>query len=269
MLIISILDFRNTFGLNKFFIGFLLLLTAGLSLSAQNNYVITHNDSLALENVIVERYYKVTSKDSRDTTGGIVPKGSIVYRIYIDLKPGYFLQLVYGNQKHELFLKTSTTFFNNLYCLAAIGYNISPKELNENTVALDSWITLGAASKLHTGILRSEDTDGSILKRSAFSKTDGLTNGILPTFKPFNLDLNFFKDQKNATVFSTSNGGWAALEGVKGPTPENRILIAQLTTNGMLSFELNIQIGTPSKGSLLFVAKNPEGSEIQCKSLSK
>jgi hypothetical protein len=268
MLIISVLDFRNSSVFNKFFIGFLLLISVSLSLSAQNNYVITHNDSLALENVIVERYYKVTSKDCRDTTGGILPKGSIVYRIYIDLKPGYFLQLVYGNQKHELFLKTSTTFFNNLYCNASIGYNVLPKELNENSVALDSWITLGAASKLHTGIPKCDDTDGSILKKPSFSKADGLTNGVLPTFKPFNLDLNFFNDRKNATVFSTTNGGWAALEGVKGATAENRILIAQLTTNGTLSFDLNIQIGTPTKGSILFVAKSPVGSEILSKCLS-
>jgi hypothetical protein len=269
MLIIRNLKKCNASGFFKAFLILALCVLGNISSEAQNSYVITHNDSLALENVIVEKYYKVTSKDCQDTTGGILPKGSVVYRIYIDLKPGYFLQTVYGNEKHELFLKTSTTFFNNLYCNAITGYNISQKEINENTVALDSWITLGAASRLHTGILRSEDQDGSILNRPEFGKTDGLTNGILPTFKQFNLDLNFFNDRKNASVFSTSNGGWAALEGVKGPTSENRILIAQLTTNGKLSFQLNIQIGTPTKGSLLFVANNPEGSEILNKCLTR
>jgi hypothetical protein len=184
------------------------------------------------------------------------------------MKPGYSLQSVYGNQKHELFIKTSTVFFNNQYCYAMTGFNIHPKEINENTVALDSWITMGAATRLHTGILRSDDKDGSIIKRVSLAKADGFTNGIFPTFKSFNLDLNFFKDKKNASLFSTNNGGWAALGGVKGPTSDNSVLIAQLTTNGILSFELNVQIGTPTKGIVKFVAKSPESFEMQFKGLA-
>jgi hypothetical protein len=178
------------------------------------------------------------------------------------MKPGYSLMMVYGDKKHQLLLKTSTTFFNNLFCLAMTGFNIHPKEINQNTVALDSWITMGAASKIHTGILRSDDTDGSILKRASLSKADGLTYGTTPTFKTYNLDMSFFKDKKNASLFSTNNGAWYALEGVKGATADNRVLIAQLTTNGTLSFELNIQLSTPAKGAVKFVAKNPENFEI-------
>lgn len=232
------------------------------SISAQEKFIINHEDSLALEDVIVEKYYVADSADYADTTGGILPKGSVTYRIYIDMKPGYALQAVFGNRNHELFIKTSTLFFNNRYCNAITGFNISPKEINENTVALDSWLTMGAATRLHTGILKSNDKDGSIIKRASLSDADGLTNGIFPTFKAFNLDLNFFKDNTNTSLFSTHDGAWAALEGVKGPTADNRVLIAQLTTNGTLSFELNIQIRTPSKGELKFVAKNPKSSEI-------
>ena len=75
--------------------------------------------------------------------------------------------------------------------------------------------------------------------------------------------MNFFNNDSTAAKFSANNGGWAALGGVKGPTSENRVLIAQLTTNGKLSFRINIQIGTPTGGSLKFVAKNPEGMEIK------
>jgi hypothetical protein len=239
-------------------VAFLLIST----LKAQEKFVLTHNDSLALENVIVEKYYIADSTDYADTTGGILPKGAITYRIYIDMKPGYSLMMVYGDKKHELFLKTSTVFFNNLYCLAMTGFNVHFKEINENTVALDSWITLGAASRVHTGILRSDDTDGSILKRASLSKADGLTNGITPTFKTYNLDLSFFKNKKDASLFSTKDGAWYCTEGVKGPTPENRVLIAQLTTNGELSFELNIQLRTPNKSAVQFVARDPQSSEI-------
>jgi hypothetical protein len=239
-------------------------------LKAQQNFVLTHYDSLALENVIVEKYYISDSSDYIDTIGGILPKGSITYRIYIDMKPGYRLQLVYGDKKHELVIKTSTVFFNNLFCLAITGFNIHPKEINLNTVALDSWITMGAATKIHTGILRADDTDGSIIKRSTLSKADGLTNGTFPMFKEMNLDLSFFKDKKDASEFKTNNGGWAALGGggVIGPTEDNRVLIAQLTTNGKLSFNLNIQIGTPSHSWVKFVSKNPGPGEIQFSGLA-
>jgi len=239
-------------------------------LFAQQNYSITRDDSLALENVIVEKYYISDSTDYADTTADALPKGAITYRIFIDMKPGYSLQVVYGNQKHELFLKTTTTFFNNLECGAETGFNVDAKKLNKGTIALDSWITMGAASHLHTGILRSEDNDdfSFITNRKSLSKIDGLTKGVLPNFKIFNLDLKFFNNDSTASNFSTNNGGWAAPGGVKGPTSENRVLIAQLTTNGKLTFRLNVQIGTPEGGSVQFVAKNPEGSEIQFEGLS-
>ena len=233
-----------------------------------NNYIVTEEDKLALENVIVEKYYVADSTDYADTTGGILPKGSITYRIYIDMKPGYRLQAVFGTKNHELFIKTTSVFFNNTYCHAMTGFNIHPKEINDNTVALDSYITMGAASRLHTGILKSDDKDGSILKRASLSKQDGLTVGITPTFKSFKLDLNFFKDKKDASIFYTNDGAWAALEGVVGPTDDNRVLIAQLTTNGKLSFELNIQIGTPTKGTVQFVARNAKNSVIQFNGLT-
>jgi hypothetical protein len=245
-----------------------MLFALCITISGQTNYFVTHNDSLALENVIVEHYYVADSTDCADSTGGVLPKGSITYRIYIDMKPGYSLQTVYGSKNHELFFKTSTTFFNNTVCSALSGFNIDVKVINKNTVALDSWITMGAASRLHTGVMKDEDNDGSVLNREALKNTDGLTKGIFPTFKLFNIDLSFFNDEKNATYFTTHNGAWAALGGVKGPTPENRVLIAQLTTNGKLSFNLNIQMGTPTGGTVRFVAKNQEVSEIQFNALA-
>jgi hypothetical protein len=109
--------------------------------------------------------------------------------------------------------------------------------------------------------------------KAGLSKSDGLTNGNLPWFKPFNLNMGFFDKADSASYFTTRNGGWAALDGVaragiKGPTPDNRILIAQLTTNGELSFDLNIQVGTPSGGALHFVAHSPEGEEMLFKNLA-
>jgi len=176
---------------------------------------------------------------------------------------------VYGDEKHELFFKTTTYFYNNTECSAYTGFNIDAKKLNYSTCALDSWITLGAASRLHTGILKSEDSDGSILTRNTLKYSDGLTNGVFPNFKVFNLDLGFFNNDKDAALFSTNNGAWAALgQGVKGPTAENRVLIAQLTTNGKLSFNLSVQIGKPDGSPIKFVSDNPDESEIRFEGLA-
>lgn len=250
--------------INAFF-----LFSANL-LIAQGNNAITHEDSLALENVIVERYYVSDSTDYTDTTGNALPKGSVTYRVFIDMKPGYTLQSVYGSPTHELFLKTSTTFFNDTECYAETGFNIDAKKLQLGSVALDSWITMGAASRLHTGIPRSEDKDGSMLitNRHSFDESDGLTNGVLANFRIFNLDLNFFDGDSIVSNFSTFDGGWAAMGGIKGPTPENKVLIAQLTTNGKLTFSLNVQIGKPNGGYMQFVATESKGSEIQFKGLA-
>jgi hypothetical protein len=240
------------------------------SLFAQQNYTISHNDSLALENVIVEKYYISHASDYNDTASDALPKGSVTYRIFIDMKPDYSLQAVYGNPKHELYLRTSTTFFNDRECFAETGFNIDAKKLSLGLVALDSWITMGAATRLHTGIPLSEDNDGIslIANRKSLRKVDGLTKGVLPKFQVFNLDLKFFNNDSTAISFSTNDGAWAAMGGVKGPTPGNRVLIAQLTTNGKLTFGLNIQVATPEGGVIQFVDRNPEGLEIEFKGLS-
>ncbi|MEI8204925.1 MAG: hypothetical protein WCH34_18030 [Bacteroidota bacterium] len=250
---------------------FIFLMMMHTTLSAQNNYVITHDDSLALEKVIVEKYYVSEESDYSDTLLSPLPKGSITYRIFIDMKAGYNLQMVYGNPKHELLLETTTRFYNDKMADAFTGFNINVKHINKGNIALDSWITMGAAARGFTGIPRIEDTTGFsiITNRPSLKLADGLCKGVLPDFKQFNLDLNFFNNDSNATRFSTNNGGWAALGGVKGPTAENRVLIAQLTTNGKLTFKLNVQIGTPTGGYVKFVASNPEASEIQFDGLTQ
>lgn len=264
---ISILSFINSL---SFIMFSAFLLISSYSLHAQENYTITHDDSLALENVIVEKYYVSDSIDDADASANALPKGAVTYRIFIDMKPGYSLQVVYGDSIHELFFRTSTTFFNDEECFAETGFNIDAKKLHIGTVALDSWITMGAASRLHTGIPRAEDDSiySFIQNRYPLNKIDGLTKGILPTFKIFNLDLNFFHSDRSASYFSVYDGAWAALGGVKGPTPENRVLIAQLTTNGKLTFGLNVQIGTPSGGYIQFVAKDTEGTKMKFKGLT-
>ncbi len=227
----------------------------------------TEEDKSALKNIIVEKYYEATSQDIADTTGGILQEGAITYRIYVDLKPGYTLQAVYGVPKHELRIETTTEFFNSRNGNIT-GDKIETGKINEHNLVLDSWVTIGAATSSLLGVPKEDDKDGSIIERKSLNKEDGLTKGKITPITFFGLDLIFFHSAAKPKIFSSTNGSWAAFGGVKSPAPENKILIAQLTTNGKLSFELNIQIGTPAGGTINYVAKNPSGSEIKFDALS-
>ncbi|MFM7900967.1 MAG: hypothetical protein ACKPAD_03180 [Bacteroidota bacterium] len=67
-----------------------------------------------LEGIVVEKYYISNANDaSVNSTGGVLPVGSVTYRVFADLAPGYQFQAVYGDANHELRLETTTLFFNN------------------------------------------------------------------------------------------------------------------------------------------------------------
>ncbi|MEO8759405.1 MAG: hypothetical protein ABI448_00840 [Bacteroidia bacterium] len=238
------------------------------SVFAQPTNAPSKNDLTSLEGIIIEKYYESTKEDSKDTIGGILPEGSITYRIYVEMKPGYHLQAIYGVPGHEFYFKTTTTFFN-----AKDGGEsadkIIDKNINNNKVALDSWVTIGMATKTRYGVLKAEDKDGSIITRKTLDKTDGLmpvANASKLLY--FGLDLSFFNDINNASYYHSDNGSIATVGGGKGVTAANKVLIAQLTTNGKLSFQLNVQIGTPSGAVMQFVAKDPMGTEILFKKLT-
>jgi hypothetical protein len=256
---------------------FLLLIAAVLyssGLNAQASPLTktppTKEDQAALEGIIVEKYYVATDEDCKDTTGGVLAKGSVTYRIYADLKPGYHLQAVFGLPDHEFFLKTTTSFFNNSAGGGQSGGQVSDYRLNQNTVALDSWLTIGVATQQRYGVLKSEDTgDTSLIKRKGLDKADGLMlAGQVQRLLYYGIDISFFNQGKSGSVFKSDNGSWAVVGGGKGPTKENRVLVAQLTTNGKLSFELNLQVGCPSGATLQYVAKNPKDGQIKFRQLT-
>jgi len=237
------------------------------------NVPITDEDKTSLENVIVERFYVADSLDYLDTLNGRLDKGAVTYRIYIDLKPNYWLQAVYGSSTHPMIIQTTTRFFNHKLG-GVIGYNLNLKYLNAGNILLDSYLTLNSACDRFAGVILEDDKDSTdfLPRRKVFHKRDGFANGNLPLIKPFNLDQGFFNNDTTAKFFSVNNGALAGFSGVKagamGPTKDNKILIAQLTTNGKLSFELNIQVGTPSGGVVKYVARKPIEGEIQYDKLS-
>jgi hypothetical protein len=251
-----------------------------------------------LDSVIVEKYYVSDGNDtSVNSTGGVLPVGSVTYRIYVDMQPNYRFQAAFGVpgiQGHDLKIQTSTLFFNN-EDRGATSPTYTKTQAKKNTVMLDSWLSVGAGCAGNFGVLKQDDdgvltvsnSDGVLqnadpLAGIPISTQDGLLN-LAPTAIPQNVTFvgttnqSVFDNQNDGTngpLFFTDNGSWASLNGSVGPdsATTNRVLIAQITTDGILSFELNLQIGTPAgvvpATTQQYVAKNPIGNEILCATCS-
>ena len=111
------------------------------------------NTQDGLEGVIVEKFYVSTEADNAGKLySGDLPKGSVTYRIYADLKPGYRFQAAYGTPTHPLIIQSSEKFFNHIED-GNIQPNIIPERAYKKNIALlDSWLSVGACSAGHLGI---------------------------------------------------------------------------------------------------------------------
>jgi hypothetical protein len=239
-----------------------------------------------LERVIVEKYYISDSNDaSANATDGVLPVGSTTYRIFLDLAPGYIFQSAYGDPNHELRIETSTNFFNNESRGTTIP-NFRYNNLKSNTLMLDSWLTAGGACMGYVGVLKADDDGvGTVVNSNGLlqnadakagipiSQQDGMVAGNPPAVITVGIssEIAIFDSENTTqmgTVFSTNNGAWATSSGAMGAdTSKNIVLIAQLTTNGILSFELNVQIRSSDLVVEQYVARNPVANEFTLPSL--
>lgn len=261
--------------MKKILLGFALLCSATL-IKAQNG----------LESLIVEKYYVSNATDAAGSVGTL-PTGSVTYRFFLDMLPGYTFQAAYavpgsgGIGVHTLFFNTTTSFFNN-EDRGATTPTYTKTQARSNSVMLDSWISVGGAAAGNVAILKSED-DGvaTVINNSipqmlqnadasagiALSLQDGYllgTPGTVTTVGPQMItQLAVFDATSNVgNSFSITDAAWSNLTGSTGPTASNRVCIAQITTNGILSYKLNVQLGTPTGGVQRFVSDNPVGAEI-------
>lgn len=244
-----------------------------------------------LQNIIVEKYYQTDAADAANANaqGAASPLvvGSTVYRVYVDMAPGYKFNLVFGNANHDWKITTTTNFYNDPNSPNAIGaQGTSTTQVRQNTRMIDSWLTCGGAANGKIGVLKIEDSDGSIGNANGVlannpgglfgapinsvnpGAQDGLATGTVnmhyvnpPTQLGIGSAADVF-DQTPGNTFLVNNGSMAALGGVVGTTTSNCVLIGQFTTDGTLGFELNIQIQNISTGiPETYVAKNPQPGE--------
>jgi hypothetical protein len=247
---------------------FTLVFSVGIALSV----------SAQLEKVIVEKYYVSDANDATDISGGGVALGSTTYRIYVDLKPGSVLKRIYGDVNHPFSISSTEVFFNNILDGQTFGKDFIKGRYLENTVALDTWITLGQTAKqgvkYYYGILKNQDTDGSFV---GGANNDGgsaaISSGLLINEDPtcgiplttadgmdtlnsaptnwYSAGILDFLSGVDTTMFGSitpqssflSSGFELSCSGVQGTVADsNQVIIAQLTTLGDLSFNINITV---------------------------
>lgn len=240
-----------------------------------------------LKNIIVEKYYVSNAADAVGSSGTL-PAGSFTYRIYVEMQAGYKFKAAYGvpSPVHQLIFTTTTSFFNNTDYGSTVP-TFSKANAAKNSTLIDSYLTVGAACAGNYGVLKTEDdglnnivnnTSPKILQNNdiragiALTTQDGLLAGTpeAVTIVGFaDTDINMFNDGiVSGNSFISSNGAWSSLNGASGPTSNNRVLIAQITTDGVFHYELNIQLQTPSLGVERYVAYNPAAGEYSTETVA-
>ena len=251
------------------------LLTAFVS----NQYIAQQG----LEGIVVEKYYVSDAADSVNALDQLAPyalkTGSVTYRIYADILPGYKVLQMFGLPTHPLKFNTTTAFFNDPNYGFSVYQGISLNNTKKNTSLIDSYLTIGGVCVGQMGVLKSEDTDGSIgnnqgilanvtpemgLPIMGANAQDGLMPGspIVPNVLGITNEFDPI-DQIVGGSIQINDGAIAALGGVEGVTPSNHVLLGQFTTDGDFSFELNIQLATPVVGgSEIYVANSPDAGQF-------
>ena len=260
----------------------------GLMLAASSAF------SQGLQGIVVEKYYQANAADIADATaaGAVTPltTSSVTYRVYVDMAAGYKFNSLFGNAAHNLTVSTTTGFYNDPSWGVSINPGtVSTTNIRKNTGMIDSWFTTGGVAAGKAGVLKSEDTDGTIgnaqsilannpggcfgLPINGASGRDGFlpssgTTYVVPNGLGLGSALDVL-DQTNGGAIVLTNGSIAALGGVQGPTSSNMVLIGQFTTNGEFSFALNLQIQNIATGvAENYVSSSPTGAELTHPSLT-
>ena len=145
--------------------------------------------------------------------------GLNTWRVYATFSnPGVDVLSVYGTDTNPIDISSSTGWYQDPLG-SSVGDGINPLLFTDfPTLEFDSWITIGAQS--------SNDGDVTVV----------------------GLDLNSFEAGGDLTSDETAGGSWIAIPGeVVGTSPDaqGRVLIAQLTTDGTVVFDCNIQYREP------------------------
>ncbi len=152
------------------------------------------------------------------TSGAL--QGQVTYRVYADLtSPTDYVSAVYGSGLNPLIISTQTTFYQHPFG-ASLASSIAGSLLAVvPDLAFDSWLTIG-------------------VEPGGASPSNGVNAIGLTTA------LAAFEGGGDLLVNAGAGGSWFLIPGSTFGTAgtDLRVLLAQLTTDGVLSLELNAQV---------------------------
>ena len=203
-----------------------------------------------LDGIVVEKVHTATQAEhDQDVTDAItspITAGAVTYRIWVDMATGAKLASVWGNNTHALKFSTTTNFYNNDN-IGAIPTGTAVNKFT-GTANYDSWVTLGGNSKTTIATYQG----ANVVKAPAV-----ITNLGLPLSESFDTypGPSFIS---NSGTYTTTNGEGASGQAyANGTGTNNMILIGQFTTDGIFSYELNLQV---TNGT---ISENYAASDVQ------
>lgn len=173
------------------------------------------------------------------------------YRIFVDMEDvtgtnDWQMQLVQGLTGQPVYFTTTTSFYN---APTAEGGATFGGSINGAFFGLfpqtqfDSWITISAATVSDLGVLTTDPADDG----------DGLIAGT--ALSPVVIDdpvtswaAQFGGAAGNTGSFTSNVAIYNVNGGEVGPTSSNRVMIAQMTTDGVFEFGGLVQIRRPQAG---------------------
>ncbi|MEN9333841.1 MAG: Secretion system C-terminal sorting domain [Bacteroidota bacterium] len=232
-----------------------------------------------LDNLYIEKYYISDSNDATDTTGGILPVGSVTYRIYAKLLPGSKVSRIFGEAGHPFIIQSSAPFFNHSTEGKSFGKDFLKPRLGESLVALDTYITIGQVAKqgtnLYFGLPKNQDSNGSFVgginndggsemlaqglmnnqtndMGLALTQADGIDTMVTTTANWSSAGILDFFTGNDSTIFGSIVPGssfYSEQFNLSAGFPyggvvsdSNHVLLAQLTTAGEINFDLNLDV---------------------------
>jgi hypothetical protein len=234
------------------------------------------NAQQPLERIFVEKFYVSDEADEMFDSDNVLKKGSITYRVYVDMLPGYQIQAVYGTTSHQMRVETSTKFFNN-ETRGATTPTFTKSQAASGTILLDSYLSLGAAAKDQIAIPKEADNGINTLvnKDKILQNEDPLAgiplkvqDGMVPGTP---VSIQFAGTGNDEEIFGSENTipspqkyivnqkAYTTVGFAVGPdTLTNQVLIGQFTTDGTIEFEVNLQIRRISDLKVTrYVAREP------------
>lgn len=181
--------------------------------------------------------------------GYVAPAGMVTYRIYAEFASPldkvsalYGLPLIENAQAvgpcQQLRIETTTSWFNEATFGSNLGAGVNCAFFGfVPVIAADSWLSIGAQCNTDAG---AAEIQAAVIDPPSLNPHFNTANGT-------SLVMN---DGAVFTLFTSPSGF--------GSGPNNRVLLAQLTTTGEISYELNFQVflGNNQANEVRYVANN-------------